>query len=99
MKDSYAASFKIEKDQPFMFHSSSVDRWLQQFTACFFCEIIRFFEYIRVNASFEIVGVIFIQEAIKTREPLFMEQEAVLHSLMVEPHILPSIAKLFIETL
>lgn len=51
-----------------------------------------------VNASFEIVEAIFIQEARKTREPLFMEQAAVPYALTVESHILSSIAKLFIET-
>lgn len=51
-----------------------------------------------VNALFGIVGVIFLQEVRKTREFLFTEQEAVPYALTVEPHILSSIAKLFIET-
>lgn len=61
-----------------------------------------------VNASLEIVVAIFIQEARKTREPLFMEQvapyalteqTAAPYALTVEPHILSSIAELFIETI
>lgn len=56
-----------------------------------------------VNASFEIVAVIFIQEAKKTRESLFLKQEvipqAIPHAITVESHIPPSIAKLFIGTI